>query len=88
MSREPYEKPEVQELQVGDLIDEASRLLAHSMLHLGSAMVEVDRISPIIDQIVCEVAAAMSDIEKAKAAKLKIDAVIDLTRRGDVQDQG
>ena len=80
MPKEPYEKPTITEIDIGTLLDEASRLLHRACNRLENSLNEVDRITPIVRGIEAEVAAAQEDIEGAKKAKLKIDAIIEMQR--------
>ena len=78
MSRKPYEKPTVTPIEIGELLDEASRLLHSACLQLEASKVASDRIRPVILDIEAGVAQAMLDLDKAKSVKAKIDAILEL----------
>jgi len=79
--RESYEKPQVTTIEIGDLLDEASRLLHSACNQLEAAKVDSDRIRPVILDIEAGVAQAMAELDTARNVKVKIDAVLDLARR-------
>lgn len=82
MEREPYEKPTVTPIEIGDLLDEASRLLHSACVQLEAAKVSADRIAPVVREIEESVAAAMLDLDKAKNQKTKIDAILEMRGEG------
>ncbi len=80
-TREPYESPQVTTIDIGDLLDEASRLLNHACNQLEAAKVEAERLQTVIRHIEADVEAAIIDIDKAKLVKTKVDSIIELTSR-------
>lgn len=79
--RERYEKPRVTTIEIGELLDEASRLLHSACVQLEASKVAGDRIRPVILDIEAGISQAMLDLDKAKNIKSKIDGILELSSR-------
>jgi len=87
-AREPYEKPEVQELQLSDLIDEAHVAANRARTRIEELRSEMDRLYARSGEISLILVKTTGELEVARTALAKVHAIIDLTGRGDVQGQG